>query len=253
MTLNGIRAAEKRGFSRWLKRKQPDFLCLQELRAQPEQVDDALRQPAGYCSRWLNAEKKGYSVVSLCTRFAPDRYSPGTGLDWSDREGRALRADFEELSLISLYLPSGSSSEERQARKFEFMDHLFEWTAELLAEDRPIAICGDLNIAHDELDIHNPTGNKKNSGFLPEEREWFTRLLDQGWVDCLRERHPDEPGLYSWWSNRGRARELDRGWRIDYVLASPGLAGAVKDAWIEKRAGLSDHAPVWVEFEGLPS
>src|SRR6185436_14959430 len=146
-------------------------------------------------------------------------------------------------------VPSGSSSPQRQAIKIEYLQHLFAYTAKLIAENRPIAICGDINIAHTELDIARPKQNAKNSGFLPEERAWFDRLLAQGWVDVFRAQHPGVPGLYSWWSNRGQARAKDVGWRIDYVLATPELAPRVKRAWIEKKAGLSDHAPVWVEIE----
>ncbi len=250
LNLNGIRAAEKRGFTKWLGKTQPDMLCLQEMRARPEQVDDELRYPKGYSGRWECAEKKGYSGVSLMSRFAADCYDVGMGLDWGDSEARCLRADFEDLSVISAYIPSGSSGDERQTMKYEFLDHFAKYMKKLLKEDRPIAVCGDFNIAHEEVDIHNPRGNAKNSGFLPEERAWFTKLLKQGWVDVVRQQLPDEVGLYSWWSNRGQARALDRGWRIDYVLASPSLARLAKRAWIEKDAGLSDHAPVWVEFSG---
>ena len=248
LNANGLRAAEKKGFSSWLERHAPDLLCLQELRALPTQVPDAVRSPAGYSTRWLCAEKKGYSGVAVYSRDAADRYSEGCGLDWADREGRILRADLGELVLVSAYVPSGSSSEERQDLKFAFMEHLQAWLAPLLELERPVAICGDINIAHTELDIHAPKRNEKNSGFLPEEREWFGQLLDAGWVDVFREHHPDEGGHYSWWSARGRARELDRGWRIDYVLCNRRLAPRVQRAWIERDADLSDHAPVWIEL-----
>lgn len=248
LNVNGIRSAQQKGFGRWLKRTEPDLLCLQELRAWPDQVPAELRSPAGYNTRWVNAEKRGYAGVALYSREAADGYAAGSGLEWSDSEARFLRGDFEELSVISMYLPSGSSGPERQARKFEFMDHILKRTRQLLRSKRPIAICGDLNVAHTELDIHNPRGNAKNSGFLPEEREWFTRLLRQGWVDTFRSLHPDQPGLYSWWSNRGQARAKDRGWRLDYVLTSPALAERAEEGWIERKAGLSDHAPVWIRF-----
>ena len=150
--------------------------------------------------------------------------------------------------LLNVYVPSGSSGDERQTRKYAWLDHFLGFTAELIAEGRPTVICGDFNIAHTELDIHAPKRNEKNSGFLPEERAWFTTLLEQGWTDVARSLHPGQPGLYSWWSNRGRAREKDLGWRLDYILASPQLAGRARAAWIEPRAGLSDHAPVWVRF-----
>jgi exodeoxyribonuclease-3 len=248
LNANGIRSAERRGFSRWLRRSAPDFLCLQELRAASEQVAPELHSPAGWNARWQSAEKKGYAGVGLLSRRAADRYAAGTGLDWGDREGRFLRADFGPLAVCSVYVPSGTSSEERLRRKLAWMEHFAPFAAELLARQELVALCGDVNIAHAEIDIHDPRGNAKNSGFLPEERAWLTRLLAQGWVDVVRALHPGVPGLYSWWSNRGRAREKDLGWRLDYVLASPALAARARRAWIEKRAGLSDHAPVLVEF-----
>lgn len=250
LNLNGIRSAERRGFSRWLKRARPDALCVQELRATPDQVEPELWSPAGYNARWQSATKKGYAGVGLFLRASADAHRHGCGLSWADDEGRCVRADIGDLSVISLYVPSGSAGPEKQARKEAFMEHALPWLATLLAEKRRIAICGDWNIAHAEIDIHDPKGNAKNSGFLPHERAWFTRVLEQGWVDVLRKVRPGEKGLYSWWSNRGRARETDKGWRIDYVLTSPELAAQVEDAWIEKKAGLSDHAPTWARFSG---
>jgi exodeoxyribonuclease-3 len=248
LNLNGIRSASRRGFSRWIARRQPDVLCLQELRALESDVDDALRSPAGYNTRWLPAAKRGYAGVALYTRGSPARWLDGTGFAFCADEGRAVRADLPGLSAVSLYVPSGSSSEKRLAIKLEFMEHLLPYTQALLDEETPIAISGDFNVAHEEIDLARPRENRKNSGFLPEERAWFSRLLAQGWVDVVRTLHPGVPGLYSWWSNRGRAREKDIGWRLDYVLASPSLAPRATKAWIEKKAGLSDHAPVWVEF-----
>jgi exodeoxyribonuclease-3 len=250
LNVNGLRSAEKRGFSRWLARARPDWLCLQELRATPEQVPDAVRSPAGYNARWLCPEdRKGYAGVALYSREAPDRYVAGSGLRWGDAEGRCLRADLGALTVVSLYVPSGSSSEARQRKKQAYLRHIASYLAELLAEGRPALVCGDVNIAHTELDIHAPKRNEEHSGFLPVERRWLTSVLARGWVDVVRALHPGEPGLYSWWSNFGRARAEDRGWRIDYVLATPDLAERATRAWIEKKAGLSDHAPVWAEFE----
>jgi len=252
LNANGIRSADRRGFLRWLKRHRPDVLCLQELRALEQDVEDELRSPAGWNARWHPAAKKGYSGVGIYSREAPERYEQGHGFDLCADEGRGLRADFRDLSVVSLYVPSGASKPERQALKFRFLDELLPWTRGLIAERRPMVLCGDFNIAHTEIDIHDPKGNAKNSGFLPEEREWFTRLLAQGWVDILREKHPGERGHWSWWSNRGRAREKDLGWRIDYCLCSPQFAPCVQRAWVEKKAGLSDHAPVWIEYEAAP-
>jgi len=248
LNCNGLRSAQNRGFSRWLKRTHPDVLCLQEVRAWPDQVPAELRCPPGYNSRFLNGGKKGYAGVATYSRPAADRHVEGSGLSWGDQEGRALRTDFGGVTVLNLYLPSGSSSPDRQILKFEYLEHLSQRAAALLGEGRPVVICGDLNIAHTELDIARPRENSKNSGFLPAEREWISGLLDAGWVDVLRHLHPDEAKLYSWWSNRGQARKNDVGWRIDYVLASPELAERAEEAWIDKRAGLSDHAPVWVRF-----
>jgi exodeoxyribonuclease-3 len=257
-TLNccGLRSAAARGLLRWLKRTRPDVLCLQEVRAWPSQVPAELRCPPGYNTRWLVPGRKGYSGLATWSRPAADRHAAGSGLSWSDEEARALRSDFGGLSVVNLYLPSGSSSPDRQVLKFEALEHLLGFTGGLLDEaaraGRQVLLCGDFNVAHTPLDIRNATGNARNSGFLPAERDWFTRLLAQGWTDVLRALHPGEPHLYSWWSHRGRARQKDVGWRIDYVLASAPLAARARRAWIEKRAGLSDHAPVWVEFAATP-
>ncbi|HTE05103.1 MAG TPA: exodeoxyribonuclease III [Planctomycetota bacterium] len=249
----GIRSAERRGLLAWLKRTRPDIACLQEVRAWPDQIEPELRCPAGYNTRWLVAGRKGYSGVATYSRASPDRYEEGSGLWWGDDEARVLRADFGDLSIVNLYSPSGSSSPDRQILKFSYLEHLADFARWLLAENRPIALCGDFNIAHTALDIRNATGNARNSGFLAAERQWFTELLALGWVDVLRTLHPGEPDLYSWWSNRGQARAKDVGWRIDYVLASPSLAALAQESWIEKRAGLSDHAPVWVRFGPRPA
>lgn len=249
-TLNvaGIRSAERKGFLPWLARRRPDVLCLQELRALPEQVSDELRSPAGYDTGWCSAQAKGYAGVAIYARRQAQVWRTDFELAWAAREGRVLRADFPDLSVVSLYVPSGTTGELRQRAKMEFLERLLPWMARLLAEDRPVAVLGDVNIAPSELDIHDPKRNAKNSGFLPEERAWFARLLEQGWTDALRAAHPGEGGLYSWWSHRGRARELDRGWRIDHVLLCPRLAPRLEEAWIERDAGLSDHAPVWARL-----
>ncbi len=249
LNANGIRSAEAKGFKRWLKRNTPDILCLQELRAAPDQVADDVRSPAGYNTRWVTADKKGYSGVATYARDGADRHTVGCGLAWADSEGRVLVGEHADLTVLNVYVPSGSSGPERQAKKLEYLAHFLRFARRIARSGRPAVLCGDINIAHTALDIHDPRGNARNSGFLPEERAWFAKLLASGWVDVLRELHPETPGLYSWWSNRGRARELDRGWRIDYVLATPNLAQRAQRAWIDKRAGLSDHAPVCVTFE----
>ncbi len=248
LNLNGIRSAGKRGFARWLKRTRPDYLCVQEVRANESDVEDDLRSPEGWNARWQCAVKKGYSGVGLYSRTAPDRYVSGLPFEHCNDEGRALRADFHDLTVISLYVPSGSSSPERQAAKFQFLSEIRPWFDALRREKRPVLVCGDVNIAPTALDLARPKQNVKNSGFLPEERAWFADLLASGWVDVVRALHPDEPNLYSWWSQRGAAREKDIGWRLDHVFATPDLAPRVQRAWIETKAGLSDHAPVWIEI-----
>ena len=249
LNVNGIRSAEQKGFRRWLQRRRPDVLCMQELRASPAQVSDQIRSPAGYNAHWVTAQRKGYSGLATMSRDSCVRHTVGSGLAWADAEGRVLVSEHADLSVLNVYVPSGSIGPERQAKKLEYLAHFAEFARAVAQAGRPAVLCGDLNIAHTELDIHDPRGNARNSGFLPEERAWLGGLLEQGWVDVLRQLHPQTPGIYSWWSNRGRARELDRGWRIDYVLATPELALRARRAWIDKRAGLSDHAPVLVEFE----
>jgi len=248
LNCNGLRSAADKGWLEWLQRRRPDVLCMQEVRAQPAQLPDACACPVGYNTRWLPAEKKGYSGVATYSRLAADRHVEGSGLGWSDSEGRVLRSEFGPLVVVNAYVPSGTSGEERQTAKYAWLDHFLGIAARLLAEQRPALLCGDFNIAHTELDIHAPRRNEKNSGFLPEERAWFSRLLELGWCDVLRRLNPQVPGLYSWWSARGRARENDLGWRLDYVLASPALAERALAAGIDREAGLSDHAPVWVRF-----
>ncbi len=208
-TLNagGLRSAERKGFLPWLAQRKPDVLALQELRAHEHQIADELRSPAGYNTRWCCAEKLGYAGVAVYSRTGADRYRAGRelglqdsaahGLAHGDREGRVLRADFPDLTVLSLYVPSGTMGEVRQRVKIEFLQRLLAYTKELLAEGRPVAILGDVNIAPTALDIHDPRGNANRTGFLPEERAWFAKLLEQGWTDALRAAHPDEPGLYS--------------------------------------------------------
>lgn len=249
LNLNGIRSATRRGFRDWLARAQPDVLCLQELRIQQSEMDADHLPPADWHAVQLDAVKKGYAGTAIWSRLAPRVTDRGCGLDWADEEGRMVRMDLPEATVISAYLPSGSSGPDRQARKDAFLLHFIDVADRLLAEGRPVVICGDYNIAHREIDIHDPKGNAKNSGFLPHERAWMDALLARGWVDLWRALNPDLRA-YSWWSNRGRARENDKGWRLDYLVASPDLAARAEACWIDKGAGLSDHAPVLVRFKG---
>jgi exodeoxyribonuclease-3 len=251
LNVNGLRSAERRGFRRWLSRARPDVLCLQEIRCQEEAAPRNLWRPRGWQVAWHPAEKKGYAGTAVWTR-AEARFTVGNGHPRGDTEGRAVCAHLPELDVWSFYMPSGSSGPERQAWKLEFMAHAWDWLGALRTTGRPTLVCGDINIAHRPIDLKNWRSNQKNSGFLPEERAWMDRLLASGWRDVFRERHPDRVA-YSWWSNRGRARENDVGWRIDYVLASPGIT--ILDCAIDREAGLSDHAPVsaWIEVPGAAS
>lgn len=246
LNLNGLRSAEKRGFSAWLASSRPDVLCLQEVRATEADVPASLWQPEGYAARWFPAVKKGYSGTAVLSRKKQVGFSSGTGHERGDAEGRAVGVHLPELDVWSLYLPSGSAGPERQAWKFEYMDHIFPWLQRLVDSGRPALVCGDINIAHTRLDIKNATANNKNSGFLPEERAWLDRLVAMGWQDLFRKQHPALQA-YSWWSQRGNSFANDVGWRIDHVWATPGIR--VKSAIIEREARLSDHAPVTVDIE----
>jgi exodeoxyribonuclease-3 len=208
-----------------------------------------MRGPGSFKGYFHHAEKKGYSGVGLYCRREPDRVIEGVGIRDVDSEGRYLRADFGPLSVISVYLPSGSAGARRQQAKFRFMDHFFPRLKNLAAERREILLCGDWNIAHQEIDLRNWRSNRKNSGFLPEERAWLTRVFDElGWVDVFR-RVDRRPEQYTWWSNRGQAWARNVGWRIDYHIATPGLAATAKRAAIYKKKRFSDHAPLTIEYD----
>jgi exodeoxyribonuclease-3 len=251
LNLNGIRSAAGKGFFAWLADQRADVVCVQELKAQEADIGPALRAQAGYHAWFHCAEKKGYSGVGIYARTVPDRITAGIGNSEFDAEGRYLRADWGSLSVISLYLPSGSSSPERQAAKFRFMELFLPHLAALRAEGREIVICGDWNIAHKEIDLKNWKSNQKNSGFLPEERAWLSRVLDErGWVDVYRCLHPDTTGdAYTWWSTRGQAWAKNVGWRIDYQIGTPGIAAMAKLAGVFKDQRFSDHAPMMVEYD----
>jgi exodeoxyribonuclease-3 len=249
LNLNGIRSAARKGFLPWLRRTRADVVCVQELKAQAADMAAELLAPSGYHGFFHYAEKKGYSGVGIYTRQAPDKIVEGIGVRDIDREGRYLRADFGRVSVISVYLPSGSSSDERQQVKFAFMDHFYPHLKRLIAEKREIVLCGDWNIAHREIDLKNWRSNQKNSGFLPEERAWLTRVFDElGWVDVFR-RIDTRPEQYTWWSNRGQAWAKNVGWRIDYHVATPGLARSAKRVAIYKTQRFSDHAPLTIEYD----
>ena len=251
LNLNGIRSACTKGLLDWLPAQQADVLCVQELKAQDADLRPEMRAPAGMQGWFHPAEKKGYSGVGIYSRHAPDRVVEGLGIPAIDAEGRFLQLDFGKLSVVSLYLPSGSSSEERQQVKFEFMDRFLPHMDRLYRSGQEVVVCGDWNIAHREADLRNWKSNQKNSGFLPEERAWLTRLFDeQGWIDVYRRLHPEATdACYTWWSNRGQAWAKNVGWRLDYQVATPGLAAAARASAVFKDQRFSDHAPLTVDYD----
>ncbi len=249
LNVNGIRAAERKGFFAWLPRQQADIVCLQETKAQTEQLKSSVFWPENYHCYYHDAEKKGYSGVALYSKAEPDNVIEGLGWSDVDKEGRYLEAQFGKLSIISLYLPSGTSGEERQAVKFDFLDRFMRYLQKLATNGRDYIICGDWNIAHKKIDLKNWRGNQNHSGFLPEERAWMDRLFQQEpWVDAFRVVNQD-PEQYTWWSNRGQAWAKNVGWRIDYQVISERLKDKVKSAQIYKAERFSDHAPLIIDYD----
>ncbi|UNY99980.1 exodeoxyribonuclease III [Zhouia spongiae] len=246
--VNGVRAAVKKGLVDWLKSADPDVLCLQEIKAMKEQVDLAVFEEIGYKHHyWYSAEKKGYSGVAILSKKEPDHIEFGTGIDYMDAEGRNLRADFNGVSVMSLYLPSGTNLA-RLEHKFRYMDDFQSYVNSLRQEKPNLVICGDYNICHEAIDIHDPVRNAKVSGFLPEEREWLDNFIKSGFVDSFRHLNK-EPHNYSWWSYRANARANNKGWRIDYNMVSAPLQENIKRAVILPEAKHSDHCPVLVELD----
>ena len=247
--VNGIRAAIRKGFAEIIEQVSPDILLLQEVRALPEQIPAEWVNPDGWHVHWHPAEKKGYSGTAILSRSPIEIL--GTGLDKEDSEGRILRALIDGVEVVSVYLPSGSSSEDRQKIKESWLAEFTPWADGLKRKRRPVVMGGDFNIAHTEQDIFYAKSNEKTSGFLPHEREWMGELIAGGWRDFVRNHYGDMQGPYSWWSNRGRARELDRGWRIDYLIGNSAAAKRFKTADICREGGMtvSDHAPVSIDFE----
>ena len=249
---NGIRSAARKGFYDWMNQQQADFICVQETRAQLEQLQlDPVYFPKDYHCEYFEAQKKGYSGVAIYARKKPLDIVKGMGFTTADNEGRYIQFDYPSLSVISLYLPSGTSGEGRQDVKYDFLDRFAKHVLELKATGRELIICGDYNIAHKNIDIKNWRGNQKNSGFLPEERAWLDELFGtHGFVDAFRI-HNQDAEQYTWWSNRGRAWENNVGWRIDYQVITPGLSDAIVNASIYKEERFSDHAPVLIEYQGV--
>ncbi|MBT2379623.1 exodeoxyribonuclease III [Streptomyces sp. ISL-111] len=264
VNVNGLRAAAKKGFVEWLAGTDADVVCLQEVRAEPGQLAEAVRTPEGWHTVHAPAAAKGRAGVSLYSRQAPERVQVGfggfdvPGAEEFDASGRYVEIDLPGVTVASLYLPSGEVGTERQEEKERFMaaflPYLQGLRARAAAGGREVVVCGDWNIAHQEADLKNWKANRKSSGFLPEERAWLTRVFaEAAYVDVVRQLHPDVEGPYSWWSYRGRAFDNDAGWRIDYQIATPGLAGRAVKAWVERAAThgerWSDHAPVTVVYE----
>jgi exodeoxyribonuclease-3 len=251
--LNGIRSAAKKGFFEWVNTQSPDILCIQELKAQEADLDSALMNPNGYHGFFQYANKKGYSGVGLYSKKAPDSIKIGFDDGEFDAEGRYVEARFGRLIVISAYFPSGSSAPERQEAKFRFLDLFMPHIKKLKSEGLEIVLCGDVNIAHKEIDLKNWKGNLKNSGFTPEERAWMTQLFSEaGFMDVYRHLHPNtEDECYTWWSQRGQAYAKNVGWRIDYQIATPGIAKKAQRVEIYKAKKFSDHAPLIIDYEGV--
>lgn len=246
--VNGIRAAERKGLSDWLKNEQPDIFCVQELKANEDQIDLSVFEDLGYHIYLHSAEKKGYSGVGIFTKIKPHNVEIGCGMTQYDREGRVIRADYNDFSIISTYMPSGSSGDPRQDFKMEWLTDFRKYIQELKTDFPNLLICGDYNICHQAIDIHDPVRNKNSSGFLPEEREWMTQFLSDGFIDTFRHLNK-EADQYSWWSYRSAARERNKGWRIDYHMLTENLIDKLQSADILQDVKHSDHCPVKIELD----
>lgn len=246
--VNGIRAAMQKGFAQWLADQDADVVCLQEIKARPEQVDVKAFEELGYHLYWMPAQKPGYSGVAIFSRPKPFHVEWGCGISHYDYEGRILRADYADFSVMSVYMPSGSSGDERQAFKMQWLRDFQHYVGKLRLQNPNLIISGDYNICHKAVDIHDPVRNKDSSGFLPEERAWFDDFVNSGFIDTFRHFNQNTPHCYSWWSYRAGARKNNKGWRIDYHLATLPMRERLKSARILPDALHSDHCPVVVEL-----
>lgn len=249
LNLNGIRSAAKKGFFNWLATQNADVVCLQETKWHLKNVCDETYRPKGYFCYFSDAAKPGYSGVGIYSKIEPTEVNYVFGWTFGESEGRFLEARFASISVISLYMPSGTSGEIRQAVKYEFLQHFLEYLKKIKEDGRQYIICGDWNIAHRTIDLKNWRANQKYTGFLPDERAWLTRVLDEhGWVDAFRvlNQNPDQ---YTWWSRRGQARTKNVGWRIDYQIVSPGLRDKLQNAVIYTGEIFSDHAPLIIDYD----
>ncbi len=247
--VNGIRAAQRKGFLEWLAEDPADIICLQEVKADQEQIEIQPYLDLGFHVFWYAAQKKGYSGVAILTKFPPEKVIYGTGHEQSDYEGRVLRLDFKNFSLINAYFPSGSSGDHRQDYKYQWLDEFYDYIEALKVEQPQLIVVGDYNVCHKAIDIHNPVSNKRSSGFLPEERAWMDKWFDTaGFTDSFRHFNPD-PHHYSWWSYRANSRANNKGWRIDYISVSEAMQKRLKSAMIYPDIVHSDHCPVFASFE----
>lgn len=245
--VNGIRSAVSKGLVEWTEEEAPDVLCVQETKAQPDQIPSPLFEAAGYNTYWFSAERRGYSGVGIVSRQKPDYVEYGMGMEVYDREGRVIRADFGDVTVVSVYHPNGSSGEDRHWFKMRWLEDFLAWAVALKKVRPRLIIAGDFNICHKPIDIHDPVRHATSSGFLPEEREWVSRFIEAGFVDSFRQ-FDQSPGQYTWWSFRANARQKNLGWRIDYNMVSSELAPEMKNAGIMPEIKHADHCPAWVSI-----
>lgn len=246
--VNGIRAAMNKNLTGWIEQHPFDVFCFQEIKALAEQIDTPAFEALGYHCYWYPAEKKGYSGTGIISKTKPDQVVYGDGISHHDSEGRVLRADYGDVSVLNIYYPSGSSGDHRQSFKMEFLNEIFDYFEKLRETRKKLIICGDYNICHKPIDIHDPVGNKDSSGFLPEERAWMDKLFSAGYVDSFREFNP-HPHQYTWWSYRAGARGNNKGWRIDYIAVTDNLKKNLRSAAIMPDAVHSDHCPMYVSID----
>jgi len=242
--VNGIRAAQKKGFLDWLQEAQPDVLGIQETKAHPDQLDDVLKAPEGYKTWWASAERKGYSGVGLYSKIEPKSVQIGLGIEEYDVEGRTIVAEYDDFVYIMAFFPNGSRDHSRVPYKMAYKAAFLDYCNNLRSQGKSVIFCGDVNTAHQEIDLARPKQNTKTTGFLPEERVWIDQVVEEGYIDVYRKLNPDKEGAYSWWSYRGGAREKNVGWRIDYFFISPDLEDRVETAEIHADVLGSDHCPI---------
>lgn len=242
--VNGIRAAQRKGFLEWLEETRPDVLSVQETKANPDQLDDELKNPSNYHAYWASAERKGYSGVGLYSKIEPVSVEIGLGIEKFDREGRTIIADYGEFVLLTAYFPNGGRDLSRVPFKMDYKEAFLERCNQFRSSGKPVVFCGDVNTAHREIDIARPKDNENRTGFLPIERAWIDRVVEEGYIDTFRSLHPDQVGAYTWWAYWGGGRERNVGWRLDYFFISPDLQNRVASAGIHTDVLGSDHCPV---------